>query len=92
VDNQIVLLGENDLAPWSRLQGSATAGVGTPAVPVDLARVTSLKETLETVVEHYERKIVRECLERNRGNKSRTASALAITRRTLARKIEKYRL
>jgi DNA-binding NtrC family response regulator len=92
VVNQIVLLGENDLAPWSRLQDSTAAGVSSPAVPMDPARVTSLKEALGAVVEHYERKIVRECLVRNQGNKSRTARALAITRRTLARKIEKYRL
>jgi two-component system response regulator AtoC len=99
--NQIVLLGENALTAWSALRGSISSGVtagapggpaGSPCAPVDPSGVTSLKDALETVVAHFERQIVRECLERNRGNKSRTARELAVTRRTLARKIEKYGL
>jgi DNA-binding NtrC family response regulator len=90
--NQIVLLGENALAAWSGLQGSAPVSASVSGLPVDPSRVSSLKDALQNVVEHYERQIVGKCLERNRGNKSRTARELAVTRRTLVRKIEKYGL
>jgi len=78
--------GPGGVAP---LQGEPAATPGGAAEP---ARVSSLKQALRGVVERHERQIVLDCLERNQGNKSRTARELEITRRTLARKIAKYEL
>lgn len=58
----------------------------------DFSNVTSLKETMESIIEQYEKQIIRQFLLKNDYNKSKTARELAITRKTLAQKIEKYRL
>jgi len=52
----------------------------------------SLKEAVGAANELYESRLIAESLARNAGNKSRTARELAITRKTLARKIAKYGL
>jgi DNA-binding NtrC family response regulator len=90
VINQIVLLGEKSFLAGRQVP-ITTAFPAADAL-VDPAAVTSLKDAVGTVTEHYEKRIITECLRRNRGNKSKTARDLSITRRTLAQKLEKYRL
>ena len=51
-----------------------------------------LKEATEKVVSRFEETFIGEALKRNRNNRSRTAEELEVTRKTLARKIEKYGL
>jgi DNA-binding NtrC family response regulator len=106
--NQIVLLGEKSfLAPGrpgvlrvptrsagssAVLSGAAGPTNSQPVAPTDLPSGVSLKEALGAATERYESHLIAECLLRNGGNKSRTARELAITRKTLARKIAKYGL
>jgi two-component system response regulator AtoC len=102
--NQIVLLGEKSfLSPGRPGQltpatapaaAAATAAAAGPASerPADPASPGPLKETLGAASDLYESRLIAECLARNAGNKSRTARELAITRKTLARKIAKYGL
>ncbi len=44
------------------------------------------------VAAQYEKRMIAESLRRNAGNKSKTARELSITRKTLAKKMEKYGL
>jgi len=87
--NQIVLLGEKSfLAPGrpgavlAARHAAGARGAGSP----------SLKKGTGAVAQQYERRVIAECLERNAGNKSKTARELSITRKTLALKMTKYGL
>ena len=51
-----------------------------------------LKEASERIVSRFEENFIAEALKRNRGNRTRTSEELEVTRKTLARKIEKYGL
>ena len=55
-------------------------------------KVKTLKEFLEEVTSYYEKKLISRVLLSNDHNRSKTARDLDITRKTLARKIEKYNL
>jgi DNA-binding NtrC family response regulator len=46
--------------------------------------------TLRANVERYEAELIREALEHNGGNKSRTASELGLSRRSFLDKLIKY--
>jgi transcriptional regulator with PAS, ATPase and Fis domain len=83
--NQIVLLGEQSFLAPGR-PGAAVAQ--RPA----LRASGSLKEGLREVVVEFEKRAIAESLARTGGNKSRTARELAITRKTLAQKMARYRL
>ena len=48
--------------------------------------------TLPAAVEALERRMISEELQRNKGNKTRTAEALGISRRNLIRKVQGYGL
>ena len=48
--------------------------------------------TLPDAVEALERKMISDELRRNKGNKTRTAEALGISRRNLIRKVQGYGL
>jgi two-component system NtrC family response regulator len=86
--NQIVLLGETSFLtpgrPGAVPRGALLREESPPA--------GSLLEGLSAVTGEYERRVIAECLSRNEGNKSKTARALSITRKTLAQKIAKYGL
>ena len=71
--------------------GSAAAGPDglTVRVPDD---VVDLKAALADVVEQTERIMIRRTLERTGHNRTRTAEALGISRRTLITKIQAYNL
>ena len=58
----------------------------------DFSSVKSLKEKIGEIKEHYEKMIIKEYLNKNSNNKSKTARELAVTRKTLSQKISKYGL
>jgi two-component system response regulator AtoC len=90
--NQIVLLGEKSFLSPGRPGAPRPPAVSGPGKPGDPPAHGPLKETLGAASDLYESRLIAECLARNAGNKSRTARELAITRKTLARKIAKYGL
>lgn len=53
-------------------------------------RYATLKELSAAAISHYERQRIRKALEDSNGNKSKAARALAITRKTLIKKIGDY--
>jgi DNA-binding NtrC family response regulator len=89
VVNQMVLLGEKSFPAQARpalaREQGAEMGVGFPAG-------TALKSAVEEVAGECERRLIVECLARNGGNKSKSACELAITRKTLAKKMAKHGL
>jgi DNA-binding NtrC family response regulator len=74
------------------LKQNVFSGVIDDPIALDYARITSLKDATDEIVEKYEEAILRAFLQKNGYNKSQTARDLAITRKTLAQKIEKYQL
>lgn len=51
-----------------------------------------LKAAIEEIVSYYEKRLIAKVLSDNKQNRTKTAKALDITRKTLARKIDKYDL
>ncbi|MCK5152819.1 MAG: sigma-54-dependent Fis family transcriptional regulator [Spirochaetales bacterium] len=51
-----------------------------------------LKAVIEEIVNYHEKKLIAKVLSDNKQNRTRTAQDLEITRKTLARKIDKYNL
>ncbi|MCK5674635.1 MAG: hypothetical protein KAH95_14740, partial [Spirochaetales bacterium] len=51
-----------------------------------------LKAAIEEIVNYHEKKLIAKVLSDNKQNRTRTAQDLEITRKTLARKINKYNL
>jgi len=90
--NQIVLLGEKSFLAPGRPGAAAAPAAQKPGASPDPPSREPLKETLGAASDLYESRLIAESLVRNAGNKSRTARELAITRKTLARKIAKYGL
>jgi DNA-binding NtrC family response regulator len=88
VVSQIVLLGEGSFTGGR--PGVIAAAGEAEQFPEPAAG--PLKEAVEELTRRHERRLISEALARNGGNKSRTARELAITRKTLALKIEKYGL
>ncbi len=88
--NQAVLLCEGDMITSLSFQDSG----GTDLFDVVEAsgQGKPLKEFLEEVVSHYEKQLIARVLSSNDHNRSKTARDLDITRKTLARKIDKYNL
>ena len=56
----------------------------------DLSSFTTLRSLHDEVTARYERALIAAALERNGGNKSRTAAELDVTRKTLAEKMAQY--
>ena len=83
--NQMVLLGKRSFMT----PGGSGAAMDRSAAAVP-AGAASLKEGLDAVASHYERRAISEALARNGGNKSKTARELSITRKTLAQKLARY--
>ena len=92
VINNAVLLSECRTIGVDGLQRSMFSKLSAHANHAETARGGSLKETIDTLVAQRETEIIRDALRRNRYNKSKTARELDITRKTLAEKIERYRL
>lgn len=92
VINNAVLLAERGIIGIEGLKTNIFSGAKEAQLTVDISRVTSLKDTIDEVVSNYESYIIQQFLLKNDQNKSKTARELSITRKTLAQKIEKYRL
>lgn len=88
--NQAVLLCEDTEIEFFNFQGEFVPE------PQDLIELLddgkSLKDTIEKIVNLHEKRIISKILSDNNQNRTRTALALDITRKTLARKIDKYNL
>jgi DNA-binding NtrC family response regulator len=92
VVNQAVLLSDGGVIEVEDLQRKQFLGHHGESAAVDFANVTSLKESVSSVVAAHERQIIGHFLRKNNYNKSRTATQLSLTRKTLAQKIQKYGL
>ena len=92
--NQAVLLCEGSeitsLRGWDRFDGDSESPKEHD--PGDEVHSGKLKDATEWIVSRFEKKFINEALLRNRGNRTRTAEELDVTRITLGRKIEKYGL
>lgn len=92
VVNNAVLLSERGIVGIDGLKQNVFSGIIDDPITLDCSRITSLKDATDEIVEKYEEVILRTFLQKNSYNKSQTARDLAITRKTLAQKIEKYQL
>jgi DNA-binding NtrC family response regulator len=97
--NQAVLLCRGrtiDLATLAVAQGQIGAlAAECPPGPEDmpeLSAFTTLRALRDEVTARYERRLIEAALARNGGNKSRTATELDVTRKTLAEKMAQYGL
>ncbi|MCK5251104.1 MAG: sigma-54-dependent Fis family transcriptional regulator, partial [Spirochaetaceae bacterium] len=92
--NQAVLLCEGSeitsLRGWDRFDGDSESPKEHD--PGDEVHSGKLKDATEWIVSRFEKKFINEALLRNRGNRTRTAEELDVTRKTHGRKIEKYGL
>ena len=70
----------------------AATTASAPAAPRPAEPQVAPGATLPEAVEALERKMITEALQTNRGNKTRTAEALGISRRNLIRKVQGYGL
>ncbi|MEW5814332.1 MAG: sigma-54 dependent transcriptional regulator [Spirochaetota bacterium] len=92
VVNQAVLLGDGPVISIYRLKSFSFSREKENTISIDISKVKSLKQVTEEISGKYEKHIIAMLLAQNSCNKSKTARELAITRKTLARKIEKYKL
>jgi len=92
VVNQAVLLSEDEMIEVKDLRKALFYGEEKEEPRFNISNITSFKKAMADIVELYEKKIIEHFLVKNNFNKSRTARDLAITRRTLANKIERYNL
>ena len=92
VINHAVLLSEGAIIGVDDLKRAIFAPPAESPRAVDISKLTSLKDAVDDVVQVYEKELVQQMLVKHGFNKSQTARALAITRKTLAQKIEKYQL
>ncbi|MFW6138111.1 MAG: sigma-54-dependent transcriptional regulator [Spirochaetota bacterium] len=90
VINQVVLLNEGEVITNQELKKSLLGSEEEEKPSVDFSSITSLKHAVETLRQDYEKKIILHFLNRYNYNKSRTARALSITRKTLSEKIHRY--
>jgi len=77
-----------------RAINNITGNVITVAdLPVSIRNTLEEKEATTLVpLEHYEKELIASLLRKNKGNKSKVAKALGISRTTLYRKITEYRI
>ena len=85
------LIGEEHLTPSVGRGGGPSARPSTPAPENDDAMTVS-GSNLPGAVEQLERQMIAEGLRRSKGNKTRAAQALGISRRNLIRKVQSYGL
>ena len=92
--NQAVLLCEGKRITNLNSSGIADGNDGKPEFdpPPDAEGASLLKISVDRFAGEFESKFIAGALDRNKGNKTRTAEELGISRKTLARKMERYRL
>ncbi|HAK44324.1 MAG TPA: hypothetical protein DCO79_00145 [Spirochaeta sp.] len=88
--NQAVLLCEGTEIETLNFQGNLLQESG---VDLDTSgKGKTLKDAVDDIVDFYEKRIISNALSEHDQNRTKTAEALDVTRKTLARKIEKYNL
>lgn len=92
VINNAVLLCENHLITMEDVKRNIFSKTADSVHHPEASRVVSLKDAIDEIVARHEKQIIEETLRRNQYNKSKTARDLAITRKTLAEKMEKYQM
>jgi len=90
--NNAVLLCENHLITREDVKRNIFSKTADSVHHPEFSRVSSLKDAIDEIVARHEKQIIEETLRRNQHNKSKTARDLAITRKTLAEKMEKYQM
>ncbi len=88
--NQAVLLCEGEEIEFLNFQDDARTERRKSIKFPDQGK--PLKAAVEEIVSYYEKLLIEKALLKNQQNRTRTARSLEITRKTLARKIEKYNL
>ena len=88
--NQAVLLCEGTEIEFLNFQDDARSERRKSMIIPEQGK--PLKEAVEEIVSYYEKLLIGKALLNNQQNRTRTAKDLEITRKTLARKIEKYNL
>jgi anti-anti-sigma factor len=92
--DQGTLLQMEDLPPWV-LEKLARLRPNAPQVDSreeNIQRALDLKLSMSEAVDQFEKRLLQVVLERNRGNRTRTAAELGLTARSIFNKIKKYRL
>jgi two-component system response regulator AtoC len=92
VVNEVVLLSESSEIKAEDLEFSSLFGQVKNLVRPDYSKFTSLQEMVDTISIEYERRAIEHFLVRENYNQSQAAKALKIDRKTLWRKIQKYRI
>ena len=90
VINQAVLLCDGEAIDIDALKTGVFQQRADSFPLADITGIRSLGEAVGRISGQAEKRIVEQVLEANAYNKSKTARDLDITRKTLARKIEKY--
>ncbi len=90
--NQSVLLSDNNSISIDDLKKIIFIDTKDENVQIDISEISSLKEKMSRIIEIYEKQIIEKSLIENYYNKTKTAGALSITRKTLKRKLNKYNL
>ena len=90
--NQSVLLSDNNSINIDDLKKIIFIDTKDENVQIDISEISSLKEKISRIIEIYEKQIIEKSLIENYYNKTKTAGALSITRKTLKRKLNKYNL
>ena len=88
--NQAVLLCEGNEIESMNFHGGSSLEPQQAGV-LSFAGKT-LKDAVEDILEHYEKQIIMKALSDNQHNRTKASAALDVTRKTLARKIEKYNI
>ena len=94
IERLLVLGGDSEIIPVGLISSrisDVVSGVSGAAV-IGAARVPAPVGRLNDAVEHLERELISKGLERTKGNKSRLARELGISRSNLILKIQKYGL
>jgi DNA-binding NtrC family response regulator len=92
VVNEVVLLSESSEIKAEDLEFSSLFGQVKNLVRPDYSKFTSLQEMVDTISIEYEKRAIEHFLVRENYNQSQAAKALKIDRKTLWRKIQKYRI
>lgn len=90
VINRIVLLCNSEVIKPDDIDYSTLKVGEIPTDELDYNDVNSVNNKISSMTAYYERKMIEIALKRNHYNRSKTASHLQMTRKTLARKIARY--
>jgi len=88
--NQAVLLSHGTVIDLAAVNSGAFGRATSAETDFDAKKFRSLKDLASAAVAYYERTRICEVLDACRGNHSRAARELGITRKTLLKKLQEY--